>query len=342
MIFTAGHVKNPHKRLNKGYKMNKDTSLTPQEVADILKIAKTTVYELIKRGELQAYHIGRKVRVDLKDVEAYKNHKKKSTIFETAEQPQPHDEFISVNSDSRDSTRTNSRTLIISGQDLMLDILCRYLEMSPAKIKGLRSYHGSYNGLYAMYQGEVDAAGVHLWDGDTDTYNLSYVKSLVPGIPCTLIHLACRNVGFYVQKGNPKKIKGWSDLLRSDLTVLNREKGAGVRVLLDEKLRKMKVSSASINGYQRESQSHLAAASIISQRGADVSIGNEKAAQQVQGIEFIPLQTEKYELAVKTEDFNTTKFKVLFDIINSEDFRNEISTLGGYDLANLGKITGRT
>jgi len=321
--------------------MDRESSLTPQEVADILKIAKTTVYELIKRGELQAYHIGRKVRVDMKDVEAYKENKKKSAFSDKGEKTAPTELAIPV-AEPEPRQFKDSGTIIVSGQDLILDILCRYLEMSPGKIKGLRSYHGSYNALYSMYQGEVDVAGVHLWDGETNTYNLNHVKYLVPGTPCTIIHLACRQVGFYVQEGNPKNIKNWDDLRRDDTLLLNRERGAGVRVLLDEKIKQMGLNPESIKGYTRESQSHLAAASIISQKGADFSIGNEKASQQVQGVEFIPLQKERYELTVKTRDMSKARFKIMMDIINSKEFKNEINALGGYDLTELGKIVGNT
>lgn len=316
--------------------MEKQSSLTPQEVADILKIAKTTVYELIKRGELRAYHIGRKVRIDLKDVDAYKENKKGSLTTRTA--PSLFDSSPPLQSEKR----SDGKSIIISGQDIMLDILCRFLEMSPSKARGLRSHHGSYNALYAMYHGDVDAAGVHLWDGHTDTYNINYVKSLLPGVGCTLIHLACRKVGFYVQKGNPKNIAGWQDFSRNDISIVNREKGAGIRILLDGKLKQLGIDKHIVHGYENESQSHLAAAGIISQGGADLSVGNEKAALQVKGIDFIPQQTERYELAVKTEDMIKPEFMQLIEIINSGEYKKELNSLGGYDISETGQIVAKT
>ncbi len=120
---------------------------------------------------------------------------------------------------------------------------------------------------------------------------------MLPGIPAIIVHLANRKQGFYVQKGNPKGVKGWEDLKRSGITIINREIGSGTRILLDEHLKKIGISGNSIDGYERECFSHLAVASTVARGGADIAIGNEKASQQVKGIDFIPLQTESYELS---------------------------------------------
>lgn len=321
--------------------MSKDSSLTPQEVADILKIAKNTVYELIKRGDLNAYRIGRKVRVDPEDVENYKN-KKKSTktgnpsvsISNNAisSNPQP----ISL------EDMKSNRGFIISGQDVILDILSSYLEHHPKGMPALRSYLGSYNGLFALYQGSVQLATVHLWDGDTNNYNIPYVRRLLPGIPAVIIHLGCRMQGFYVQKGNPKGIKDWEDLKRQDISIINREKGSGTRILLDEHLRRMDIYGSSIQGYTRETLSHFAVASTVARGGADLAIGSEKIALQVQGIDFIPLQKERYEIVMKKEDMKKPEFQAVLEIIRSEEFRMELEGLGGYDLNELGQIIAET
>jgi len=114
------------------------------------------------------------------------------------------------------------------------------------------------------------------------------LKECFPGTPTVIIRLASRMQGFYVAKGNPKNIKDWNDLKRSDITIINREKGSGTRILLDEHLRKMGISGKSINGYIRESPTHLTVASTVARGGADFGMGNEKACLQVQGIDFIP------------------------------------------------------
>ena len=302
-----------------------NSALTPQEVADILKIAKNTVYELIKRGELNSYRAGKKVRVDMSDVIAYKNSTKsikedrKPNIL-MPEEGQKKDGFV------------------ICGQDVMLDILSRYLELHPQGMQTYRSYIGSYGGLYALYHGNVHLATAHLWDGDSDEYNISFVRRMVPGIPTVIVHLACRKQGVYVAKGNPKGIKGWEDLKRNDLTIVNREKGSGTRVLLDEHLRILEIESSKINGYANECTTHLAVASAVARGTADLGFGNEKSAAQVEGIDFIPLQTEKYELVMKKEDMNKPPFRAVLEILRSAEFRMEMEGIGGYDLKDMGKI----
>lgn len=321
--------------------MGDNSVLTPQEVADILKIAKNTVYELIKRGELNGYRVGNKVRVDTKDVEEYKNRTK--TIKNSS----------TVNGIIGDSPGARSNAsfceegpryneFVICGQDVMLDILTRYLQMHPKGVHALRSYVGSYNGLYSLYNGNVQIATAHLWDGDSGQYNIPFVRRMLPGIPAVIIHLACRVQGFYVAKGNPKDIKGWEDLKRNDLTMINREKGSGTRILLDEHLKKLGISSENIKGYKRESTSHLAIASTIARGGADLGIGNEKTSLQVKEIDFIPLQVERYELVIKKEDQNKAPFEAVMDILRSSEFRNELEGIGGYDLRETGEIVAET
>jgi putative molybdopterin biosynthesis protein len=317
--------------------MNDNTVLTPQEVADILKIAKNTVYELIKRGELNAYRVGRKVRVDLKDVNEYKN-KTKSIKKDTSSTA--YNDFMPNELLRNDPIQSSS--FVICGQDILLDILSRYLQMHPKGVQALRSYVGSYNGLYALYNGNAHMATAHLWDGDTGEYNVPFVRRMLPGVSAVIINLACRLQGFYVTKGNPKGISGWEDLKRKDIMIINREKGSGTRVLLDEHLRKLNIQSDSIRGYNRQSTSHLAIASTVARGGADIGIGNEKSGLQVNGIDFIPLQTERYDLVIKKEDVNKAPFQAAIEILRSQEFRMELEGIGGYDLSNLGKVIAET
>lgn len=318
--------------------MNDNTALTPQEVADILKIAKNTVYEIIKRGELNSYRVGRKVRVDTKDVNDYKN--KTKSINNNNQSSAIQDNWRENPLSHEESPRSSG--FVICGQDVLLDILSRYLQMHPNGVQALRSYVGSYNGLYALYHGNVQMATAHLWDGDTGQYNVPFVRRMLPGIPAVIIHLVNRLQGFYVAKGNPKGIKSWEDLKRKDITIINREKGSGTRVLLDEHLRKLGIPPRSIKGYTRESTSHLAIASTVARGGADIGIGNEKSGLQVAGIDFIPLQTERYELVVKKEDINKAPFEAILEILRSQDFKLELEGIGGYDLTEIGKIVAET
>lgn len=316
------------------------TSLTPLEVAELLKITKNTVYELIKRGELPAYKVGRKLRIDKEDIDNYIKSQKSSTISS----PDTQQQEITLNDipSEKNETKLDDKSIIICGQDMILDILSRNIESSLPSIKSYRSYMGSYNGLYNLYNNKSSIASSHLWDWETSEYNIDFVKKLLPGIPCTIINLTYRTQGFYVQKGNPKNINGWEDLKRDDLSYVNREIGCGVRVLLDGKLRELNISSNEINGYNYEENSHLAVASAVARGKGDFGIGIEKVAKQIDNIDFIPLQKERYDLVIKTNNLENPIYKQILNIINSDTFKDELEGLGGYDLKDTGKIIAET
>lgn len=310
------------------------TALTAQDVADILKIAKNTVYELIKRGEINSYKVGRKVRFTLADVEDYINSSRRPALAREEEVPteRPMPRHL----------ETEGVNFIICGQDVILDVLAGYLAEHPWGRPALRAYIGSYNGLTALYRGEVQAATSHLWDGDTGEYNRPYVRRLLPGIQTLIIRLALRTQGLYVAKGNPLNIHSWEDFKRPELSMINREKGAGSRVLLDEHLRLMGLMGKSIQGYSTEGQSHHAVASAVGRGEADLGVGHQKAAEQVAGIDFIPLQQEQYDLVIKKEDLQQPVVRALMEILRSKKFRQEFEPMGGYELSGMGEVVAET
>ncbi|EKQ52381.1 MULTISPECIES: helix-turn-helix transcriptional regulator [unclassified Clostridium] len=323
--------------------MENNTPLTPQEVADMLKISKSTVYELIKKNSINSYKVGKKLRIDLKDVEEYKN--KTKTVLNNEENNFKERDTVQLIGSLNNSYTTNynmASQFIICGQDIILDILSRHLEMRISGIHNLRYYQGSYNSLYSLYKGKATIATAHMWDRKTGLYNTPFVEKMLPGTPCILINLAYINVGYYVAKGNPKNILSWDDLGRKDITIINREKGSGTRVLLDERIQEMKIPSRSIIGYERECLAHIAVASAIARGEADFGLGSEKASYQVKDIDFVPLQKEQYDLIIKKEDLNLPGVNAVLDIIRSEEFKAEVSSLGGYDVSRLGEVIGET
>lgn len=328
--------------------MEANSGLTTQEVAQLLNISKNTVYELIKRGELPSYRVGRKVRIDEIDIEEYKNKSRTNVKPRVANINKVKEENVNNSDILQQNTRnflpvSNYRNdFIICGQDILLDILTRHLERHPNGTQALRCYIGSYNGLVELYRGNVTVATAHLWDGDTGVYNIPYVRRILPGVHCVIVHLVCRMQGFYVAKGNPKNINSWEDLLRPDILMVNRERGCGVRVLIDEKLCKLNIPWQSINGYETEALSHLAVASTVARGDADVAVGIEKAALQVQNVQFVPLQKERYDLIIKKDDINKPNFKALLQILTSKEFQEELRGIGDYDMEDMGKIIAQT
>lgn len=314
--------------------MSSDISYTPEEVAKILKISKFTVYELIKRGELTAYHIGRKVRVENADLERYKQKAKGASSVSASAPSSP----LGNSPTSSNTHFSSDEGLVICGQDIVLDILTRHLGKQFPSLRFLRQYIGSIDGLNALYRGLANVVTTHLWDSDTDEYNTPYVRRMIPGHAATIINLVYRIEGFYVAKENPKNILTWNDLTRPDIRFINRERGSGARVLLDEKLRVLDINHTSINGYTDEEMSHVAVASKVARGEADVGLGIEKAAMQVSNIDFVPLQKERYDLVIRQEDLEKPHFQALMSILNSASFKNEVLGIGGYDVSHMGKV----
>ncbi|OOM73499.1 PBP superfamily domain protein [Clostridium puniceum] len=315
--------------------MENEGSLTAVEVAELLKITKNTVYELVKRGELPGYKVGKKLRIDKEDVKNYINSQK---ITKSNKQFKLLEEG-NINSVKKVESPND---IIISGQDVILDVLAENIREKVSDIRVLRSNVGSYSSLYDLYHDKISISSVHLWDGDTNEYNTAFVRKMLPGISCLLINLAYRNVGFYVAKGNPHKIKTWSDLVSPSISMINREKGSGIRILLDEKLRLNNIDREQINGYNLEKQSHSAVARCIARGEGDVGIGNEKTANQMQEIDFISIQEERYDLVIRESDLKYPIYKLILNTIQSKEFKSEIESMGGYDLKDIGKILAKT
>ncbi|MCP1122023.1 helix-turn-helix transcriptional regulator [Bacillus sp. 3103sda1] len=304
-------------------------SYTTEEVAKRLKVSKLTVYDLIKKGDLPSYRVGRQMRIDASDLERYITEMKTGKI-------QADSSSIQV------INQTNkSDSCIISGQDLSLDMLTKHLENHLKAPNILRAYQGSLTSLIQMYQGKGDIVSLHLFDGDTGEYNIPFVKRILVGQPCIVINLLSRTSGFYVQKGNPKRIKTLQDLCDASVQFVNRERGSGIRVLVDEQLRINGVSKKSIVGYDWEESNHIGVASQVANGKADVGIGAEKVAQIV-NIDFVPLIQERYDLVILKTEENTALIETVKEVLQSPEFQNELCAIGGYDISKTGKIMYET
>ncbi|MFC7679891.1 substrate-binding domain-containing protein [Paenibacillus sp. GCM10028914] len=309
-----------------------DMSYTTEEIAKLLKISKLTVYDLIKKGELSSYRVGKQMRVDAADLEAYKQRSRMVPVPGQA---------VEVHSPVAPQTSTSvstNRPLVITGHDISLDILANHMEQAIPTIRPLRSFVGSLDSLISMYKGESDIVSTHLLDGDTGEYNLPYIRKLLVGSSYVVVNLLSRNAGLYVQPGNPFALKGWSDLSRSGLRFVNREKGSGARVLLDEQLRLHGIKPDHLNGYDHIQTNHLGVATKVATGEADVGIGIEKTASIVGKIDFIPLVQERYDLVILKTTWSQTWIPTLLQIMQSDTFKKELRSIPGFDLSLTGKI----
>ena len=307
--------------------MAQNKSLSTQEGADILHVSKSTIYDLIRRGEIHSYKIGRKVRFTQDDVDAYIARSRHEHSTRPVKNIDTHSTLLTPEKDERPE-------LIISGQDVVLDILANYLQLEG--VNTARTYLNSFEGLLSLYQDNIHVAACHLFDGFD--YNTSFVRSLMPGIPAVLVNVSYRTQGFYVQKGNPKGIKGWSDLGRKDISVLNRRAGSSARILMDTQLKRLGIRASGVRGYDRVMKSHLTMAAAIAAGEADLAIGTERISRQIEDLDFIPLLEERFDFVIKKEMLETEAVQKLLKVLNMPEFRKEIAHFSGNDYRDLGKI----
>lgn len=319
--------------------MSNDVSYTTEEIARLLKISKLTVYDLIKKGELPSYRVGKQMRVDASDLEAYKQRSRVNrpdlSVIQASAAPSPSAAPPPV-------VNTGPRSIVITGQDISLDILAQHMEKNLSGVRPLRSYVGSLDSLISMYREEADIVSTHLLDGDTGEYNLPYIRRFLVGSSYVVVNLLSRRAGLYVQQGNPHQLGRWGDLAKPGLRLVNREKGSGARVLLDEQLRLHGIQSHQLEGYHSEETNHLGVAGKVASGEADVGVGIEKAASIVGNVEFVPLIQERYDLVIMKKPENQAWIDSVLHILKSEAFQNELQMIPGYDLSLTGQILYET
>jgi len=237
----------------------------------------------------------------------------------------------------------------IGSHDLTLDLMAQFLAEHDRRLASANV--GSQGGLVALRRGEAHLAGSHLLNPETGEYNISYIRQYMPNIPVKVIALVGRDQGLMVKKGNPKGIKSLGDLTSSErspkresraepsrsVQFVNRQRGAGTRVLLDYYLNLMGIPADSILGYTQEEYTHLGVAAAVASGRADCGLGIAAAAQALD-LDFVPLFQERYDLVIPKEHAESNLLAPLFDLIAGGDFRNSVSKLTGYDVSVMGKI----
>jgi putative molybdopterin biosynthesis protein len=228
----------------------------------------------------------------------------------------------------------------IGSHDLTLDVLANLLRRIHPDLTFASSNVGSMGGLIAIKRGEAHLGGSHLLDEETGEYNVSYVKRMLPGEEVVLLHLVYRQQGLIVKKGNPKGVHTLEDLLRDDISFINRQRGSGTRVLLDYEMKRHRLDPARVNGYQREEFTHTAVAAAVQSGRADVGLGIQAAARALK-LDFIPLLKERYDLVMPRRFYESALLQPLLEAINSPEFKAQVDKLGGYDTSSTGKVLAR-
>ena len=233
-------------------------------------------------------------------------------------------------------SRLLNTLVIIGSHDPLLDELADLIHGVNKKMFVSSTHVGSMGGIMAIKRGEAHAAGIHLLDTRTGEYNLSYLRKHFPNRDVRLIRCVGRQQGLMLQKGNPLQIHGIADLSKKGLRYVNRQKGAGTRILLDYLLEKENINPDSIYGYEREELTHNSVAVQIAGGSADAGMGIYSAAM-LYGLDFLPICTEEYDLLISADVWNTPLLQQLVNVLKSKAFLDRITAMGGYTLDGPGE-----
>jgi putative molybdopterin biosynthesis protein len=225
------------------------------------------------------------------------------------------------------------KRLLIAGCDPGISVLLRHLQREG--VEAIASYRNSSQSLKLLKNSLIHIAGSHLRDEATGESNLPAVRKQFPKGSVAVISYAVWEEGLVIARGNPKNIRDITDLARKDVSIINREPGAGSRILLDTHLQKFGITPRSVKGYKDTATGHLPAAWQVKNGQADCCLATKTSAC-VFGLDFIPLVSERYDLVIRKKNLKHPGVQILLDTLGRKAFRRELEGLGGYDTSKAG------
>ncbi len=239
----------------------------------------------------------------------------------------------------RPAAELRGNLLAAGSHDLIIDLLATALKEQDTGLTLSSAHLGSMGGIAAIGGGQAHLAGVHLFDPETGDYNSPYIRRLLPGRDLCLVNLAYRMQGWIVPPGNPDKIESATDLALKKLSFVNRQKGAGTRLLFDYQLERAGLEPADIYGYEREEHTHLGVAASVAAGSARAGLGILPAARAF-GLDFVPLCEERYDLLMRASFYRSEAGVTILKLITDSSFQKRIEALGGYSMRDAGKQMG--
>lgn len=223
-----------------------------------------------------------------------------------------------------------STLVSIGSHDLIMDILGDMMPLSSSHV-------GSLGGIMALMRGECHIVPTHLLDMDTGEYNISFAKKYFPNEKMVLVKGVQRKQGFIVQKGNPQNIREFKDLTKDDIVYVNRQRGAGTRILLDYHLGLENIDTKEIVGYQRELNTHMAVATAVKTGSAVVGLGVYSAANAMD-LDFVQVANEDYDFLINSKMMDDKRIIEFIQTLKSDEFKQRVEALGGYSFSRTGEI----
>jgi excisionase family DNA binding protein len=295
--------------------------MNTREVARYLGIHEKQVYALIKSKRIPATRVTGKWIFPRKLIDDWIETNAKGGMAE-----------------ARRKTKQIEGALLAAGSnDPILDILKTFVRRAYPEFYVFSANTGSTDGLKALNQGYTDIAWSHLLDPKSGEYNIPFLSAYLPNLRAVVVNLFKRDLGFLAAPGNPQKIKGFRDMARPKIRFINRQKGSGTRVLLDNHLRQLKIPGSSVKGYENEVYTHFEVGLSILSKEADLGLATGSVAKLL-GLSFIPLTQESFDMLLDQSTFFERPVQAFIEILNSREFRSRVENLGSYDFKNSGKI----
>lgn len=231
----------------------------------------------------------------------------------------------------RPAAAIRNNLLATGSHDLIIDLLATAIRERNPEMSLSSAHVGSMGGISAVAAGRTHFAGIHLFDPESGEYNIPYVKRHLHRMETVLVTLAYRMQGWIVPPGNPDKVKGPAEIAGKSLLFVNRQKGAGTRLLLDHLLKENGIDRSEIQGYGREEHTHLNVAAAVAAETARVGLGILPAAKAF-SLDFIPVAEERYDLLMTRDFYDSPAGKLIVEIITDKNFIRKVENMGGYSM----------
>jgi putative molybdopterin biosynthesis protein len=295
--------------------------MNTREVAEYLDIHEKQVYGLIKAGRIPCTRVTGKWIFPKKSIDEWVQTNTKSGMKQARKK----------------SSQISGAILASGSNDPVLDMLLTATKKSHPDFYIFSANTGSVNGLKALNEGLTDIALSHLFDAESGQYNIPYLSKYLPDINPVVINLFHRELGFLIQPEIASQIDGFESLTGKNIQFVNRQVGSGTRLLLDYHLQKLGIAADQINGYEKEVYTHFEVGLSIIAGEAQVGIASA-AIGKLLGLAFKPITSECFDMILDQTTFFSSGVQSFIETLKTEEFRNRVEKIGGYDFRDSGKI----
>ena len=230
---------------------------------------------------------------------------------------------------------TIAKSILLMGCDPAFSLLAAHVSRSNPNLRMLCRFASSYAALDNLAAGKTHIAGTHLHNRSGKEANVMLARKKLAGTGGLVIGYSLMEEGFMVAPGNPIGIHSVADLAETKIRLINREPGAALRLLLDEKLVETGIPTAAVSGYDHEVYTHNQGAWMVACGAADTALGLRTIASAY-GLDFVPIAEARCDLVIPSDLIQNTNVQIILDVIQSRGLRDEIAFLPGYSSNKTG------